>query len=62
MIIEKERRRLIMNLNKPLPFRGFAFNFQSLLIESCISPNTLVAPMIREDQSNDRCEMITGTR
>jgi hypothetical protein len=48
MIIEKESRRLMMNLNKPLPFRGFAFNFQSRLMESCISPNTLVAPMIRE--------------
>ena len=38
----------MMNLNKPLPFRGFAFSFQSLLTESCISPNTLVAPMISE--------------
>ncbi len=29
----------------PLPFRGFTFNFQIELIESCISVNTLVAPI-----------------
>ena len=28
MIIEKESRRLMSNLNKPFPFLGFAFNLQ----------------------------------
>ena len=60
-MIEKESRRLMINLSQPLPFLGFAFNFQIRLIESCISPNTLVAPIIRETKPTIVAK-ITGIR
>jgi len=48
MIIENESRRLMISFSHAQPLRGRAFNFQMWLMESCISPKTLVAPIINE--------------
>ena len=44
-IKEKERSLVITNCHQTL--LGFIFNPQILLIESCISPNMLVAPITK---------------
>ena len=46
MMTEKERKRFFRKATHP--FLGLGFNPQIILIESCISEKTPVAPMNRE--------------
>ena len=52
----------MISLSQPLPFLGLAFSRQIRLIESCISPNTLVAPIIKVVKSNNRSKTAFGRK